>query len=270
MMKFEEKARELRGNIISSLESAGSGHPGGSLSAIDILTVLYYKEMDISLENYDSQDRDHFILSKGHAAPALYAVLADKGFFDKKELLNLRKFSSMLQGHPDRLKTRGVDSSSGSLGQGLSIANGLALAKRQDNIDKKVYVLLGDGELQEGQVWEAAMTAAHYKLNNVIALVDHNGLQIDGSNDEVMAVNNIADKFKAFNWHVLEANGHDITSLIEAIEQAKTNKGAPTMILCETIKGKGVSFMENQVGWHGKAPSPEEAQRALSELKEVL
>ena len=270
MEKLTQKAVKLRQDILRSLAAAGSGHPGGSLSAIDILTVLYYQEMDSTPENEHQLNRDHFILSKGHAAPALYAVLADKGFFPEEDLRHLRKFGSHLQGHPDRLKTRGVDSSSGSLGQGLSIANGLALAQRLDGIQKKVYILLGDGELQEGQVWEAAMTAAHYQLNQVIALVDHNGLQIDGSNNEVMTVADVGEKFAAFNWQVLKADGHDFASLTQAIQQAKSSQQKPTAIICETVKGKGVSFMENQVGWHGKAPSKEEAEAALAELKEVL
>lgn len=270
MTNLEQKALELREWIIRSLASAGSGHPGGSLSAIDILTTLYYQEMDISVENYDQKDRDHFILSKGHAAPALYTVLADKGFFPKEELLDLRKFGCHLQGHPDRNKTKGVDSSSGSLGQGLSIANGLALAQRLDGIQKKVYILIGDGELQEGQVWEAAMTAAHYKLSNVIAFVDNNGLQIDGTNDEVMGVKDIGQKFAAFNWNVLTADGHDFDSLTAAIKEAKAQEKGPTVIVCQTTKGKGISFMEDQVGWHGKAPSSEEAEKALAELKEAL
>ncbi|EOI58543.1 transketolase [Enterococcus gilvus] len=270
MVNLEEKAIELRQWVIRSLASAGSGHPGGSLSAIDILTVLYYQEMDIDLKYYDQKNRDYFVLSKGHAAPALYAVLADKGFFSKEELLGLRKFGSQLQGHPDRLKTRGVDTSSGSLGQGLSIANGLALAQRMNGIEKNVYILLGDGELQEGQVWEAVMTAAHYKLDRVIAFVDNNGLQIDGTNDEVMAVKDIGQKFAAFNWHVLTADGHDFDSLTKAVQEVKRRKDGPSVIVCRTHKGKGISFMEDQVSWHGKAPSPEEAERALAELKEAL
>lgn len=269
MTNLKQKATKLRQDIIQSLAAAGSGHPGGSLSAIDILTVLYYQEMEITPENYAEKNRDHFILSKGHAAPAWYAVLADKGFFPKEDLLQLRKFGNHLQGHPDRLKTKGVDSSSGSLGQGLSIANGLALAKRLDGNQKKVYVLLGDGELQEGQIWEAAMTAAHYKLNSVIALIDNNGLQIDGTNQAVMAVEDLGEKFAAFNWHVLKADGHDLDSLTQAIQQAKAYEQGPTVIVCNTIKGKGISFMENQVGWHGKAPSADEAQQAIAELKEA-
>lgn len=270
MTNLEKKAATLREWIIRSLAASGSGHPGGSLSAIDILTLLYYQEMDITLNNYDQKDRDHFVLSKGHAAPALYSVLADKGFFPKEDLLELRKFGGHLQGHPDRLKTYGVDTSSGSLGQGLSIANGLALAQRLDGIQKKVYILLGDGELQEGQIWEAAMTAAHYKLNNVIAFVDNNGLQIDGTNNEVMKVDEIGKKFEAFNWNVLKAEGHDFTSLTKAVQKAKTLEDSPTVIICNTVKGKGVSFMEDQVGWHGKAPSAEEAEKALAELKEAF
>jgi transketolase len=267
MKKLATKAAELRQLIIQSLAEAGSGHPGGSLSAIDILTTLYYQEMTIEPSNYDSIARDHFILSKGHAAPALYAVLADKGFIKKDDLPQLRKFGSKLQGHPDKNKTYGVDASSGSLGQGLSIANGLALAKRLDHCDCYTYVLLGDGELQEGQVWEAAMSAAHYQLDHVIALVDHNGLQIDGTNDEVMKVEDIAAKFAGFNWQVLQADGHDFTSLTQAIQAAKKNQGAPTVIVCNTVKGKGISFMENQVSWHGKAPSAVEASQALAELQ---
>ncbi|MCB5955267.1 transketolase [Enterococcus sp. CWB-B31] len=270
MTDLKQKANELRKAVIQSLTQAGSGHTGGSLSAIDILTILYYQEMDITLNNYDQNDRDHFILSKGHAAPALYTVLADKGFFPKDDLTDLRKLGCHLQGHPDRIKTRGVDSSSGSLGQGLSIANGLALAKRLDSIEKNTYVLLGDGELQEGQVWEAAMTAAHYKLDRVIAFIDNNGLQIDGTNDEVMAVQSIDEKFAAFNWHVIQADGHDFTSLTHAITTAKRFTDGPSVIVCQTVKGKGISFMENQVGWHGKAPSPTEAEKALAELKEVF
>ena len=267
MKKLEKKAQELRIMIIQSLAAAGSGHPGGSLSAIDILTTLYYQEMTINTQNYQQRNRDHFVLSKGHGAPALYAVLADKGFFPKSDLMQLRKFGSHLQGHPDRNKTYGVDESSGSLGQGLSIANGLALAKKIDNSDCYTFVLLGDGELQEGQVWEAVMSAAHYQLNRIIVLIDHNGLQIDGTNDAIMGVNDIGAKFTSFNWHVLHANGHDIPSIAKAVQMAKKQTSAPTVIVCETIKGKGVSFMENQVSWHGKAPSKEEAEKALAELK---
>lgn len=269
MEKLEKKAQELRTMIIQSLAAAGSGHPGGSLSAIDILTTLYYQEMTINTQNYEQRNRDHFILSKGHGAPALYAVLADKGFFPKSDLLQLRKFGSHLQGHPDKNKTYGVDASSGSLGQGLSIANGLALAKKSDNSDCYTFVLLGDGELQEGQVWEAVMSAAHYQLNRIIVLVDHNGLQIDGTNEAIMGVNDIGAKFASFNWHVLHANGHDIPAIAQAIQTAKKQTNAPTVIVCETIKGKGVSFMENQIAWHGKAPSKEEAEKALAELKGV-
>ncbi|GCF94756.1 transketolase [Enterococcus florum] len=270
MTNLQQKSTELREWILRSLAAAGSGHPGGSLSAIDILTLLYYQEMTVTPENYEQKEREHFILSKGHAAPALYAVLADKGFFPKEELLDLRKFGSFLQGHPDRIKTPGIDSSSGSLGQGLSIANGLALAQRLDGIQKKVFVLLGDGELQEGQVWEAAMTTAHYRLNQVIAFVDNNRLQIDGTNQAIMNVEDIGKKFSAFNWNVLTADGHDFYSLTQAVNQAKTFDQGPSVIVCKTVKGKGVSFMENQVGWHGKAPSLEEASQAIEELREAF
>ncbi|WP_430606630.1 transketolase [Enterococcus sp. AZ170] len=266
MEKLEKKAQELRRMIIESLAAAGSGHPGGSLSAIDILTTLYYQEMTINTQNYEQRDRDHFILSKGHGAPALYAILADKGFFPKSDLMTLRKFGSHLQGHPDKNKTYGVDASSGSLGQGLSIANGLALAKRSNDSDCFTFVLLGDGELQEGQVWEAAMSAAHYHLNRLIVLIDHNGLQIDGTNEAIMGVNDIGAKFASFNWHVQQVNGHTISAIAQAIQMAKKETEAPSVIVCETIKGKGISFMENQVGWHGKAPSHEEAALALAEL----
>ena len=260
-------ANQLRIDMIEALAAAGSGHPGGSLSATEIITVLYFDKMHIDPHNPADPDRDRFVLSKGHAAPALYAALAERGFFPREELLRLRKLDSHLQGHPNMTYTLGVDMSTGSLGQGLSAANGMALAGRLDNKDYYVYVILGDGESQEGQIWEAAMSAAHYKLDHIIALYDHNGLQIDGTNDEVMTVNPVDEKFAAFGWNVLSCDGHDLEALSAAIDEAKTCEGKPTVIICETIKGKGVSFMENQVNWHGAAPNAEQAAVALAELR---
>ena len=264
---LEKIARQIRIDIIESLAAAGSGHPGGSLSCADMLTVLYFEKMNVNPERPVDPDRDRLVLSKGHAAPALYAALAERGFFPREELIRLRKVDSHLQGHPNMTYTLGVDMSTGSLGQGLSAANGMALAGRLDNKDYYVYVILGDGESQEGQIWEAAMSAAHYKLDHIIALYDHNGLQIDGTNDEVMTVNPVDEKFAAFGWNVLSCDGHDLEALSAAIDEAKTCAGKPTVISCETIKGKGVSFMENQVNWHGAAPNAEQAAVALAELR---
>ncbi len=260
-------AKQMRIDIIEMLAAAGSGHPGGSLSACDILAVLYFEKMNIDAANYEDPDRDRLVLAKGHAAPALYAALAEKGFFPREDLITLRKSDSYLQGHPNMQTTPGVEMSTGSLGQGLSVANGMALAGRLDKRDYYVYCIMGDGEIQEGQVWEAAMSAGHYGLDHVIAFVDHNHLQIDGSNDEVMTVNPIQDKFRAFGWHVITIDGHDFEAISNAIEEAKATTGKPTVIVAETIKGKGVSFMENQLGWHGVAPNAEQAQRALAELR---
>ncbi|BEU86717.1 transketolase [Selenomonas sp. TAMA-11512] len=268
--ELAKTANHIRQNIIKMLAEAGSGHPGGSLSCTDILTVLYFDEMRIDPKDPKKASRDRFVLSKGHAAPALYATLAERGYFPEEELWKLRKTSQMLQGHPDMKHTPGVDMSTGSLGQGLSAANGMALAAKLDGTDVRVYAVAGDGEIQEGQIWEAAMSAAHYKLDNVTLFVDHNGLQIDGSNDEVMTVNSIPDKFRAFGWNVLEINGHDIAAIKEALKAAKTVKGKPTAIVCETVKGKGVSFMENLVGWHGKAPSKEQCEEAIKELEAAI
>lgn len=265
--KLKEKARDIRVNIVSMLAEAGSGHPGGSLSAADILSVLYYHEMKVDPQNPQCPDRDRFVLSKGHAAPVLYATLAEKGYFPKEELKNLRKTGSMLQGHPDMKKVPGVEISTGSLGQGLSVANGMALAGKMDNKDYRVYVMMGDGELQEGQNWEAAMFAAHYKLDNVVAFVDYNGLQIDGKITDVMSPEPIDEKWRAFGWHVEVINGHCMRGITGALENAKKVKGQPCMIIAKTVKGKGVSFMENEAGWHGAAPKPEEAEKALHELK---
>ncbi|MDD4169717.1 MAG: transketolase [Desulfotomaculaceae bacterium] len=264
--ELQKKAKEIRKHIIKMLGEAGSGHPGGSLSAADIVTTLYFHELRLDPSRPDWPDRDRFVLSKGHAAPVLYAALAERGFFPVEELMTLRKLGSRLQGHPDMRKLPGVEMSTGSLGQGLAAANGMALAGRLDQRDYRVYVMLGDGELDEGMVWEAAMAAAHYQLDHVVAFVDHNGFQIDGPITEVMSPEPVADKWRAFGWHVININGHDFKQILDALAEAKTVKGKPTMIVAETIKGKGVSFMENQVNWHGVAPKPDEVQRALAEL----
>ncbi|WP_103895599.1 transketolase [Caloramator fervidus] len=266
IQKLKEIALTLRKDIIKMLTESGSGHPGGSLSAVEILTALYFSEMRIDPNNPRWEDRDRFVLCKGHAAPVLYAALAERGFFDKKHLSTLRKLGSILQGHPNMNDTPGVDMSTGSLGQGLSVANGMALAGKLDNKDYRVYALLGDGEIEEGQVWEAAMTAAHYKLDNLTAFLDHNGLQIDGPVSEVMNVEPVDEKFKAFGWHVIVIDGHDFEQIFKAIDEAKATKGKPTIIIANTIKGKGVSFMENVVGWHGTAPNKEQCEKALAEL----
>lgn len=264
--KLAVKTRQLRQDIISMLGEAGSGHPGGSLSAVEILSVLYYELM----ENHGSNNGDKFILSKGHAAPALYTILADKGYFDRKELLTLRQLGSILQGHPDMKKTPGVDFSTGSLGQGLSAANGMAIASKYMDLDRTIYVLLGDGELQEGQIWEAVMTAYHRRLDNLIAYVDYNGLQIDGSCEEVKSLDNIEDKFAAFGWAVFTIDGHDLEKIIKTTYQARDIEEKPAVIVCNTIKGKGVSFMEDKVSWHGQAPNKEQVSIALKELKGEL
>ncbi|MEW6276044.1 MAG: transketolase [Bacillota bacterium] len=263
---LENKAREIRAHIIKMTAAAGSGHPGGSLSAADIVTTLYFHLMRIDPQNPSWPDRDRFVLSKGHAAPLLYAVLAERGFFPVAELLTLRKLGSRLQGHPDMKSLPGVEMSTGSLGQGLSAGNGMALAAKLDGRDYRVFVLLGDGEIQEGMVWEAAMAAAHYRLDNVTAFLDHNGLQIDGPVAEVMSPEPVTDKWKAFGWDVQEIDGHDIAQIIKAVEAARRVRGKPQMIVAGTCKGKGVSFMENQVDWHGTAPKPEQAEKALTEL----
>ncbi|MGQ9780027.1 MAG: transketolase [Bacillota bacterium] len=261
-----ERARQIRGHIIRMLAAAGSGHPGGSLSAVEILTLLYFRRMRYDPQNPKWPDRDRFVLSKGHAAPVLYATLAEAGFFPVEILTTLRRFGSILQGHPDMKKTPGVEMSTGSLGQGLSAANGMALAGKLDKKDYRIYVLIGDGEIEEGQIWEAAMTAVHYKLDNLTAFLDYNHLQIDGRIEEVKSNTDPAARFRAFGWHVLEVDGHDFAALERAVDEAQATKGKPTMIVAHTVKGKGVSFMENQVGWHGTAPKPEEAQKALAEL----
>lgn len=267
LKKLEEKAKLIREDIVRMIGAAGSGHPGGSLSGADIVTALYFHVMRLDPARPHWPDRDRFVLSKGHAAPLLYAALAERGFFPKEELWTLRKLGSRLQGHPDCRKVPGVEMSTGSLGQGLAVANGMALAGKLDGRDYRVYVLLGDGEIQEGMVWEAAMAAAHYKLDNLIAFIDYNGFQIDGAITEVMNPEPIADKWKAFGWHVLSIDGHDMGQILEAVAEGQKVVGKPVMIVAKTVKGKGVSFMENQVGWHGVAPKPEEVERALAELK---
>ena len=257
----------IRRDIISMLAAAGSGHPGGSLSAVEILAALYGYKMHVDPARPDMPERDRFVLSKGHAAPALYAVLANNGFFSKEEYKRLRKLGGMLQGHPDRNKCPGVDASTGSLGHGVSVAVGMALGLRLQGGSQHVYTLLGDGESQEGMVWEALMAAAHYKLDNLTVIFDWNGLQIDGTNDQVMSLGDYRAKIAAFGLDVIEvADGNDLEQVIAALD-APACPGKPRGILCHTVKGKGVSFMENAVGWHGKAPKPEEAQRALEELE---
>ncbi|GAA0086977.1 transketolase [Clostridium sp. CTA-7] len=264
--ELKSVAKTVRGDIVSMLTESASGHPGGSLSAADILTTLFFGEMNIDPENPKDENRDRFVLSKGHAAPVLYSVLARKGYFPVEELKTLRKIGSRLQGHPSMKCLPGIDMSTGSLGQGISASVGMALAGKIDKKDYRVYTLLGDGELEEGQVWEAAMSAAHYKLDNLTAFVDFNGLQIDGDITKVMNPSPIDKKFEAFGWNVLVIDGHNIEEIIDAIDKAKNCKGKPTAVICNTIKGKGVSFMENQAAWHGTAPSKEQCEQALAEI----
>ena len=259
-------ANNIRKSIIEEVYSAASGHPGGSLSAADILTVLYFYQMNIDPKDPKNENRDRFVLSKGHASPVLYATLAERGYFSKEELKSFRKLGSMLQGHPDMKGVPGVDMSTGSLGQGLSAANGMALASKIDSKGYRVYALLGDGEIEEGQIWEAAMTSSHYKLDNLCVIIDNNNLQIDGSVDNVMNVYPIDEKFRSFGFEVFTVDGNNIDELIAVFEKVKTVKGKPTAIVAKTVKGKGVSFMENQVGWHGKAPKEEEYNQAMEEL----
>lgn len=263
---LKEQAKQIRRDIVSMVGAAKSGHPGGSLSAAEILTYLYFEEMNVNPAEPKWEDRDRFVLSKGHAAPVLYAALARKGFFPAEDLMSLRKIGSHLQGHPDMKKVPGVDMSTGSLGTGFSAATGIALACQLDKKPSYVYTLLGDGELQEGQVWEAAMSAAHYKLDNLIAFVDNNGLQIDGNIDDVLSPNPIDAKFAAFGWHVQVIDGHDFAQIADAIKAAKAAAGKPSVIVAKTVKGKGVSYMENQAGWHGSAPNAEQVAQAMEEL----
>lgn len=258
-LELNEIAKNVRKDILLQVYSANSGHPGGSLSCADILTAIYFELLN---------EGDKVVLSKGHASPALYAVLAEKGVFPKEELNNFRKLGSILQGHPSARYTPGVDASSGSLGQGLSVANGIALSFKLDKKDNCVYAILGDGEIQEGQIWEAAMSASHYGLNNVIAFLDYNKLQIDGLNDEVMTVKPVDKKFEAFGWYVQEIDGHNFEEIIESVQNAK-KQDKPSMIIANTIKGKGVSFMENKSGWHGKAPNKEQYDEAILEIEKM-
>ena len=265
---LQDKAGQIRQDIITMIGAAGSGHPGGSLSATEIVTALYFQIMRHDPQNPDWPGRDRFVLSKGHAAPVLYAALAEAGYFDRQELTTLRQLGSMLQGHPDRKSTPGVEASTGSLGQGLSIANGLAIAAKINGEKHRVFALLGDGEIQEGQIWEAAMTSVHRKLDNLVVYVDNNNLQIDGDIRDVKSLTNIPGRWESFGWHVQEIDGHDLAAIIAATQDALAVQGQPSVIVCQTVKGKGCSFMENQAGWHGKAPNPEEVQQALTQLQQ--
>jgi transketolase len=265
-LELKRTATQIRKDIVEMTTTAGSGHPGGSLSCADMLAMLYFHRMKIDPDNPNMAGHDRFILSKGHCAPALYSALAEKGFFPREELKKLRQFGSILQGHPSERFTPGIDVASGSLGQGLSVAAGMAMAARLDRTDTRVYAIMGDGEIGEGQVWEAAMSAGHYKLDNLCAIIDNNGLQIDGRIEDVMDSNPIDEKWRSFNWHVVLADGHDMVSLNRAFDEAEATKGKPTMIIAKTIKGKGVSFMENEAGYHGKTATREQADQALAEL----
>ena len=264
--RLEAQAEQLREDIVSMIHEAGAGHPGGSLSAVDMITALYFHVLNIDPKNPRWKDRDRFVLSKGHSCPALYAALARRGFFDPSELMTLRKYHSILQGHPDMNKTPGVDMTAGSLGNGLSVGVGMALSARLHGQDYRTYVMLGDGEIQEGMVWEAAMAAGHHGLKNLTAIVDCNGVQINGWTNDIMTVEPIADKWRAFGWRVVEADGHDMRSLLVALHTAGTMRH-PTVILMRTVKGKGVSFMEDESKWHGQAPSDEELVQAIMEIK---
>jgi len=258
-------ARQIRCDIIKTVHAAGSGHPGSSLSAVEIVTALYFSVMNIDPARPHWRERDRFILSKGHACPVLYAALARRGYFPVEELATLRRINSRLQGHPDMNKTPGVDMTSGSLGNGLSCGAGMALVAKLDALPSCVYVLLGDGEIQEGIVWEAAMTAAHYKLDNLCAIIDNNGLQLDGYTSDVMDINPVADKWRSFRWNTIQVDGHDLDALVRTFQLAKETKGRPTVIIADTTKGKGVSFMEDQCDWHGRCPTDEEAKQAIRE-----
>lgn len=266
-LELQKKAVEVRKGIVTGVYNAKSGHPGGSLSAADLFTYLYFEEMNVDPKNPEDENRDRFVLSKGHTAPGYYAALALKGFFPIEDLKTLRHVGSYLQGHPDKKHTPGVDMSSGSLGQGLSVAVGMALAAKMQGKDYRTYCLCGDGEIQEGQIWEAAMFAGHRKLDNLCVIVDNNNLQIDGTVEDVCSPYPIDEKFKAFNFHVININGNDFDEIDRAFVEAKSHKGEPTAIIAHTIKGKGVSFMENKAGWHGKAPNEEEYKIAMEELE---
>ncbi len=263
-------AANIRKGIIEGTYAAGSGHPGGSLSCADIMAYLYFEAMNVDVANPKMLERDRFVMSKGHCAPALYAALAEKGFFPMEDLKTLRHIDSYLQGHPNMDTVPGCDMSTGSLGQGISAAVGMAMAGKLDNMQYRVYAVLGDGELEEGQVWEAAMSAAHYKLDNLLTFVDYNGLQIDGNITEVMNPEPIADKFKAFGWNVLAVNAHNFEEIDNAVTQAKQTNNKPTVIIAHSIKGKDVSFMENEASWHGSAPNKEQKEKAIAELDALL
>ncbi len=267
IQELEELAKKVRHGILEEVYFASSGHPGGSLSVADILTVLYFYEMNIKPEQPNWEDRDRLVLSKGHCVPALYSCLANKGYFPIEDLKTFRNINSYLQGHPDKNKVPGVDMSTGSLGQGLSVANGMAIAGKMNKKNYRVYCILGDGEIEEGQIWEAAMAANKYKLDNLCVIVDNNNLQIDGTIEEVMNLCSIDEKFKSFGFQVINIDGHDMDEIIKAFEVAKTIKNKPTCIIAKTIKGKGVSFMEGQVEWHGKVPNKEQYELAVEELK---
>lgn len=266
--ELQQKAKKIREDIIEEVYRAQSGHPGGSLSVADILTVLYFKEMNIQPENPNWEDRDRLVLSKGHCSPALYSCLANRGYFPVEDLKTFRNINSYLQGHPDKNKVPGVDMTTGSLGQGLSCANGMAIAGKMDQKDYRVYCILGDGEIEEGQIWEAAMAANKYKLDNLCVVVDNNNLQIDGTIEEVMSSYPIDEKFRSFGFQIINIDGHDIEEIIKAFEVAKNVKDKPTCIIAKTVKGKGVAFMENQAGWHGKAPNQEQYEEAIRRIKD--
>ena len=268
-LKLMKTANEVRKGIVTSVHSAKAGHPGGSLSAADLFTYLYFEELNVDPKDPKKADRDRFVLSKGDTAPGLYAALAEKGFFPKEDLITLRHTGSYLQGHPDMKCIPGVDMSSGSLGQGVSAAVGMAIAAKISGDDYRVYTLLGDGEIQEGQVWEAAMLASHHKLDNLLVIVDNNNLQIDGEITKVNSPYPIDKKFEAFNFHVINIDGNDFDQIDAAFKEAKSVKGRPTVIIAKTVKGKGVSFMENQAGWHGKAPNDEEFKIAMADLEKA-
>ncbi|MCR4901578.1 MAG: transketolase [Butyrivibrio sp.] len=262
-------ANEVRKSIVTAVHAAGAGHPGGSLSSADIMTYLYFEEMNIDPKNPTNPDRDRFVLSKGHCAPGLYSVMAERGYFPKEELTTLRKLGSRLQGHPSMQYLPGIDMSSGSLGQGISAACGMAMSAKLDNKDFRVYTLLGDGEIEEGQVWEAAMFAGFRKLDNLVVIVDNNNLQIDGPIDTVCSPYPIDKKFEAFNFHVINIDAHNFDEIKAALDEAKNTKGMPTAIIAHSVKGKGVSFMENQAGWHGKAPNDEQYAQAMEDLERI-
>lgn len=270
VLNLKRIATNIRKGVITAVASAGSGHPGGSLSIADIMAYLFFEKMNIDPKTPKNPDRDRFVMSKGHCSPALYSTLAHRGFFPVEDLSGFRQVSSYLEGHPNMNTVPGVDMSTGSLGQGFSAAVGMAMAGKLDKKDYRVYVMLGDGELEEGEVWEAAMCAAHYKLDNLTAFVDYNGLQIDGKITEVMNPEPIGDKFKAFGWEVISIDAHDFNQIEEAVKHAESFKGKPTVIVARSVKGKGVSYMENQAGWHGSAPKKDQAQQALDELDAFL